>query len=105
MASKCSFTLCKLRFFGHFCLASAASPTLFNSLLRPLGINQDISRRDRLVTEGAQPHTGALLFQKQHPVERQPEFQRTAEQMAYQLHAPHQRQSLFAKIHADTRAG
>src|SRR5690554_3810529 len=33
MASKCSFTTCKLRFFGHFCLGSAASITFFNSLL------------------------------------------------------------------------
>ena len=33
MASKCSFTPGKLRFLGHFCLASAASPTFFSSLL------------------------------------------------------------------------
>src|SRR3990167_8895523 len=34
MASKCSFTTRKLRFFGHFCLVLAASPTFFNGLLR-----------------------------------------------------------------------
>src|SRR3990167_694986 len=33
MASKCSFTTCKLRFFGHFCLVLAASPTFFNGPL------------------------------------------------------------------------
>jgi len=32
-ASKCSFTTRKLRFFGRFCLALAASPTFFNDLL------------------------------------------------------------------------
>jgi hypothetical protein len=30
--SKCSFTLCKLRFFACFCLALAASATFFNGL-------------------------------------------------------------------------
>jgi len=34
IASKCSFIKHKLRFFAYFCLASAASNTFFNSLLR-----------------------------------------------------------------------
>ncbi|HSX89734.1 MAG TPA: hypothetical protein VLG17_17310, partial [Pseudomonas sp.] len=30
----------KLRFFGHFCLVSAASPTFFNGLLLAHGVQQ-----------------------------------------------------------------
>jgi len=55
-------------------------------VLWPLGINQDIARSQRFVTESAEHHASAVLFQKEHPVEYQPQFQRAAEKMTHQFH-------------------
>jgi hypothetical protein len=55
--SKCSFIKHKLRFFACFCLASAASKTFFNGLLKPSGCIIGNSKHVlKIVLSGADEH-------------------------------------------------